>query len=99
MPQTADHRPPLALAPILAPRRFFLDHSSLLQHQSQPIVGNLHAVSFSDLFVKVPQRKIRIDVALEPAQKLDSASLHPLAARSPTALVHHRRHTPASHSA
>ncbi|MBV8771877.1 MAG: hypothetical protein JO166_06035 [Deltaproteobacteria bacterium] len=88
MHQHADHRAALAPTPILAARRFFLDHSGLLQHQPQPVVRNLHAVSFSDLFVKVPQRKIRIDVTLEPAQQLDGAGLYPLAARSAAALVH-----------
>ena len=38
MYQHAHHRPSLALAPILTPRRFFLYHSGFLQHQAQPIV-------------------------------------------------------------
>src|SRR5947209_10166393 len=37
----------------------------------------------------LPQRKIRINVALEPTQQFDSAGLYPFATRSPAALVHH----------
>jgi hypothetical protein len=47
-------------------------------------------VLLGDELEKMAQREIRIDVAFEPAQKLDGARLYPLAARSPAALVHHR---------
>ncbi len=67
MHQHADHRPPLAPAPILAARGFLLHHSGFLQHQTQPMVRDLHAVLLGDVFVKVPQREIGIDIALEPA--------------------------------
>src|ERR1700751_1846976 len=43
---------------------------------------------FADVFVKMPQREIRVHVALEPAQQFDGTGLYPLAARSPAALVH-----------
>jgi hypothetical protein len=95
MHQHADHRPPLAAAPILAARGFLLHHPGFLQHQSQPVVRDLHAVLLGDVFVKMAQREIGINVAFEPAEQLDGAGLDALAARPPAALVHHRRHAPA----
>jgi hypothetical protein len=90
MDQHAHHRPALPPAPVLAASGFFLHHPSFLQHQPQPIVGNLHAVLLSDVLVEMLEREIGIDVTLEPAQQLDGAGLYPLAARSPAALVHYR---------
>jgi hypothetical protein len=47
-------------------------------------------VLLGDELEKMAQREIRIDVAFEPAQKLDGARLYPLAARPAATLVHHR---------
>jgi hypothetical protein len=54
-------------------------------------------MSFSDLFVKVVQREIGENVALEPAEQLDSAGFYPLAARSAAALVQHCVHSVVLH--
>jgi len=67
MHQQADHRPPLAPAPIAAARGLLLHHPGFLQHQAQPIIRDLHAALLGDVLVKMPQREIGIDVALEPA--------------------------------
>ncbi len=68
MHQHADHRPALAPAPVLAARGLLLHHLGLLQHQAQPIVRDLDAVLLGDVLVKVAQREVGINVALEPAQ-------------------------------
>ncbi len=67
MHQHADQRAPLAPAPILAACRLLLHDPGFLQHQAQPIVRDLHAVLLGHVFIKMPQREIGIDVALEPA--------------------------------
>ena len=95
MHQHADHGPPLTLAPVLAPRRFLLYHPGFLQHQPQPVVRDFHVVFFSNVFVKMPQREVGIDVALEPAQQLDGAGLDAFAAGPAAALIHDCRHPPA----
>jgi len=51
--QHADHRPTLAPAPVLAARRLLLHHPGFLQHQPQPVVGDLDLVLLGDVFVKV----------------------------------------------
>jgi hypothetical protein len=52
-------------------------------------------VLLGDVFVKMPQREIGIDIAFEPAEQLDGAGLDAPAPRPAAALVHHRRHAPA----
>ena len=93
MDEHAHHRPALALASVLAACGFFRYHPGFLQHQPQPIVRDFHSMLLADVFIKMPQRKIRIDVAFKPAEQFDSAGLYPLAARSPAALVHHGIHS------
>gem|GEM_PF-6960572 len=67
MHQDSDQRAALPPAPILAPCRFFRHHPSFLQHPLQPVLGDLDLVLLFDPLVKVPHRKVRIDIALEPA--------------------------------
>jgi hypothetical protein len=49
-------------------------------------------VSFADLLIKVPHRKVRIELALEPTQPRDGGRLDPLAPRASAALLHYRLH-------
>jgi hypothetical protein len=64
MHQHADQRPAFAPASVLTPGRFFVHHSGFLQHQSQPVVGDLDRMLFTDLLEEMAHREVGINLAL-----------------------------------
>jgi len=81
-------RPSLPLAPVLAAPGRFAHHAAQLQHVAREGVGHLEPVLLDDLLMKVTQREVRIDVALQPAELLDGRLGDALLAREPEAAVH-----------
>ena len=92
MHQHADQRLALAPAPVFTPPRLLLHQSRLLPRLQRIGVGQLHAVLLGDALVKVPHRKVRIDLALESAQLTDGLPRDAPAPRPSPALVHYRRY-------